>query len=291
MPNPLISQLKVNGTLYDIKDADSRERLDAIEAAIAGGVVYVGATTTALTDGATTNPITITGKENPYTAEAGDLVSYGNKEFLFDGTAWHEIGDLTGLGDLAWVDTATGSFTPAGTVSQPTFSGDSMTSTGTLDVPTSAATTVATTTNETATVAPAASGDATYTPGGNISGTNVTLTSTTVPNVTSVGALPELTMSVPANTETLELSWSAGTLPSLGDPISVANGVDTITDPTFSGTGVRLVTGDIAVPATFETTLTDTSKNVSVTGTPAGTVSQPTFSGTAGTVTVGPPTP
>ena len=166
-----------------------------------------------------------------------------------------------------------------------------MTSTGTLDVPTSAATTVATTTNETATVAPAASGEATYTPGGTITGTNVTLTSTTVPNVTSVGALPELTMSVPANTETLELSWSAGTLPSLGDPISVANGVDAVTDPTFSGTGVRLVTGDIAVPATFETTLTDTSKNVSVTGTPEGTVSQPTFSGTAGTVTVGPPTP
>lgn len=291
MPNPLISQLKVNGTLYDIKDADSRERLDAIEAAIAGGVVYVGATTTALTDGATTNPITITGKENPYTAEAGDLVSNGNKEFLFDGTAWHEIGDLTGLGDLAWVDTATGSFTPDGTVSQPKFSGKEMTSTGTLDVPTSATTTTKTTSNKTATVSPAGSGEATYTPGGNVTGTAVTLTSTTVPNVTSVGALPELTMSVPANTETLELSWSAGTLPSLGTPISVANGVDTITDPKFTGTGVRLVTGNIAVPATFETTLTDTSKNVSVKGTPDGTVSQPTFSGTPGTVTVGPPTP
>lgn len=291
MPNPLISQLKVNGTLYDIKDADSRERLDAIEAAIAGGVVYVGATTTALTDGATTNPITITGKENPYTAEAGDLVSNGNKEFLFDGTAWHEIGDLTGLGDLAWVDTATGSFTPDGTVSQPKFSGKEMTSTGTLDVPTSATTTTKTTSNKTATVSPAGSGEATYTPGGNVTGTAVTLTSTTVPNVTSVGALPELTMSVPANTETLELSWSAGTLPSLGTPISVANGVDTITDPKFTGTGVRLVTGNIAVPATFETTLTDTSKNVSVKGTPDGTVSQPTFSGTTGTVTVGPPTP
>ena len=291
MPNPLISQLKVNGTTYDIKDADSRERLDAIEAAIAGGVVYVGATTTALTDGATTNPIAITGKEGSYTAEAGDLVSYGNKEFLFDGTYWHEIGDLTGLGDLAWVDTATGTYTPAGTVSQPTFSGTSLTSTGTLDVPTSAATTVATTSNETATVAPAGSGAATYTPGGTITGTNVTLTSTTVPNVTNAGTLPVLTMEVPANTETLELSWSAGALPTLGTPISVANGVDTVTDPTFTGTGVRLVTDNIAVPATFTTTLTDTSKSVSVTGTPEGTVSQPTFTGTEATITVGPPSP
>ena len=60
-----------------------------------GGIVLVGETTTALTDGATTNPITIDGQS--YTAQPNDAVIYGNKEFLFDGTKWHEFGDLSGL--------------------------------------------------------------------------------------------------------------------------------------------------------------------------------------------------
>lgn len=57
------------------------------------GVHFRGSTTTALTDGATTNPITIDGSS--YTAVIGDMVIYGNKEFLFDGTSWHEMGDLS----------------------------------------------------------------------------------------------------------------------------------------------------------------------------------------------------
>ena len=57
------------------------------------GVHFRGSTTTALTDGATTNPITIDGSS--YTAVMGDMVIYGNKEFLFDGTSWHEMGDLS----------------------------------------------------------------------------------------------------------------------------------------------------------------------------------------------------
>ena len=60
-----------------------------------GGIVLVGETTTALTDGATTNPIIVDGQS--YTAQANDAVIYLNKEFLFDGTKWHEFGDLSGL--------------------------------------------------------------------------------------------------------------------------------------------------------------------------------------------------
>lgn len=60
-----------------------------------GGIVLVGETTTALTDWATTNPITVDGQS--YTAQANDAVIYLNKEFLFDGTKWHEFGDLSGL--------------------------------------------------------------------------------------------------------------------------------------------------------------------------------------------------
>lgn len=70
-----------------------------------GGIVLVGETTTALTDGATTNPITVDGQS--YTAQANDAVIYQNKEFLFDGTKWHEFGDLSGLNADMIDDTST----------------------------------------------------------------------------------------------------------------------------------------------------------------------------------------
>ena len=60
-----------------------------------GGIILVGETTTPLTDEATTNPITVDGQS--YTAQPNDAVIYGKKEFMFDGTKWHEFGDLSGL--------------------------------------------------------------------------------------------------------------------------------------------------------------------------------------------------
>ena len=121
-----------SGTTYDIKDAVAR-------ASLGGAIIIRGTTTTALTDEATTNPITIDG--NSYTAVANDAVFYNKKEFVFDGTKWHEFGDMSGLGDMAEADTASTSYTPAGSV---TLSGT------------------------TATVSPAESGTATYTPGGSV---------------------------------------------------------------------------------------------------------------------------
>ncbi len=56
----------------------------------------------------------------------------------------------------------------------------------------------------------------------------------------------------------------------------------TVSQPTFSGTGVRLVTGNIAVPKTY--TFSGTAATITVSGTATGTVSQPTFSGTAATL-------
>ncbi len=58
-------------------------------------VKWAGITTTALTDGDSTNPITVDGKS--YTAVAGDMVSYESKEFVFSGTIWQEFGDLSGI--------------------------------------------------------------------------------------------------------------------------------------------------------------------------------------------------
>jgi len=311
MPNPTISQITLpSGTTYDIKDANARERITTLEAVVQGGVHFIGKTTSAIVDGSTTNPVTIEGKGS-FTAVAGDIVTRGsNAEYIFDGTKWLEFGDLSGLKALAYKDSASGSYTPAGTVSKPTFTGSSSTVTittadntsgnytpkgtvsqptftgssstfeGTLSVPTSVSVTTKSTTNKTATVSPASSGTVTYTPAGNNTGGGVTLKTTTVNSITAVGTLPELTMEVASGSENLTFTWNAGSLPTKGAATTVATEVDTFTQPTFTGTGVRLVTGNIAVPSAYTATLTNTDTNVSVSGTPNGSVSQPTFSGT-----------
>lgn len=66
-----------------------------IERLATGATRPIGETTTPLTDGATTNPITIDG--DSYTAQINDLVFYQNKEFLFTANGWREVGDITNL--------------------------------------------------------------------------------------------------------------------------------------------------------------------------------------------------
>lgn len=282
MPNPTIAYIQVpDGTIYDIKDAFARE-------AIASNITYVGVTTTALTDQATTNPIQINGES--YTATKGDLVVYNHKEFLFDGTKWDELGDLTGLGSLAYKDSASGSYTPAGSISQPTFTGSNLTSSGKFTPSGTVSVSTDTTENKTATVAPAQSGESTYTPAGSVEAPTISVETagetTTVNSITAVGTLPELTTTV-AN-EVLTIGWSAGTLPTKGSDttVKVSDASYQASAPAFTGTAVRLVTDDIAVPSTYTATFTGTEDNIQVDGTPSGTVSQPTFTGTTETITV-----
>ena len=123
-----------SGNTYDLKDAWARTQI----AGLSNVTRYIGVTTTALTDGASTNPITINGES--VTAVTGDMAIYTsgsgasavNKEFLFDGSVWQELGsiDFSNLGDLAYKDTASGSYTPAGTMTDPTIS---VSSAGTTD--------------------------------------------------------------------------------------------------------------------------------------------------------------
>lgn len=276
-----ISQIKLpNGTTYNIKDANARERIAALESF----TTYLGVTTTALTDGATTNPITINNQS--VTAQAGNIVLYGNQEFIFDGTHWNQFGDLSSLGTLAYKNTASGSFTPAGTVSQPTFNGDTMNSTGSF---TPAGSVKFTNSNKTATVSPS-SGTATYTPEGDVSAPTISVktagTTTTVNSITAVGTLPTMpTYTVSSEVLTIT-AGSPGTLPTKGSNQTVKTGdaAYQATAPEFTGTGVRLVTGNISVPSSAS--FTGTAGAVSVSGTPSGTVSQPTFTGTTGSVTV-----
>ena len=218
-----LSKLTYNGVTYNIKDEVARETL-------AGAIKILGATTTALVDEATTNPITVNGES--VTAVGNDAVFYNSKEFVFDGTYWHEFGDMTGLGDMAQHDLDDVEFTT--TVSQATAE--------TTVSQATATTTVATSTDETATVAPAASGEATYTPAGTISGTAIGYASGSWDAVkVSVGG---------ADGETLI--------------IETANEPTITTQGTFTGTGVRLETDAISVPATFTTTVAEQTASTTV---------------------------
>lgn len=105
-----IKQITVGEVTYDIKDAAARAAIAELESYSD----YLGVTTTELTDGATTNPITVNGES--VTAEKGNIANYGSKEFIFNGTAWQEFGDMSAIGALGYADEAEGSYTPAGTV-------------------------------------------------------------------------------------------------------------------------------------------------------------------------------
>lgn len=87
--------------------------ISSLKSSVAGGVHFVGITTTALTDGSTTSTITINGK--PHIATNGDVVIYQanvedaedrEKEFIWvklddsDTGHWEALGDLTRVGEL-----------------------------------------------------------------------------------------------------------------------------------------------------------------------------------------------
>ena len=263
-----IKQIKLpNNITYDIVDQGARDLISHLD----GHTAFLGVTTTVITEGSTTNPVAITGKGN-VTAVDGDIVAYQSAEFIWNGSAWQEFGDLSGLGALAFKDSVSGSFTPQGSVSRPTFTGDSMNSSGSYKPEGSV------------TISKAASGTTNYTPEGSISVTpTVTLETESITPMATTGTLPTCTL--PAFTasvanEVLTIGWSGGSfnqgsLPTKGTAVTVATGVESATATgTFSGTAVRL-----------EGSFSGTNKTVSVSGTPTGTISTPTFTGTAGTVT------
>ena len=97
---------------------------------------YLGKTTTELSgDGDTTSEIVIGGET--ITASQGDMVSMAKTgsqdlEFIFNGTAWYELGSTGSLKALAFKDTASGStsYTPEGSLTGLAFSGTAFQSTG-----------------------------------------------------------------------------------------------------------------------------------------------------------------
>ena len=142
--NALISSItvpvNVSGTItdvtYDIKDAYARERLQELSSAL----YWIGVTTTELSDGDTTHT-TITVNGETVTPEVGGVAQYTNAsghaiEYVWNGTAWQELGEGN-LGALAFKNSASATYTPAGTVSvtegeDTTTTVNSITAVGTL---------------------------------------------------------------------------------------------------------------------------------------------------------------
>ena len=207
-----------SGNTYYVKDDEVRQwigdgttsgaekRLSDAESAItalSNATHWLGITTTTLSDGSTTNPITINGSS--VTAKNGDIVQDSNgQEYIFNGTAWQAFGASIGtLKAFAYVDTGTVTIKPKGTnaSSSVTFSGGS---TDTFVKSQSA--------------------------------TTSKLVTDTVPNVTSVGTAPSWSATV--ENENLTFSWNAGSVPTLGTAKTVATG-----EVANNGEGATVATG------------------------------------------------
>lgn len=194
MDKKYLSKFTIGGTRYDLKDAQAWSEIDGIKSSITGAMHWAGMTTTALTDGATTNPILI--DEENYTASAGDVVAVvgdtyeSEKEFVFNGTKWQKLGPAGSFKALAFKDSATGNVTCAGSNADSSVSFSGTTSETVLKAIDDAA------------VAPS------FTEGAFDAGSLPSFTEGTF----SQGTLPSFT----------EGAFSAGTLPTLGEATTSA---------------------------------------------------------------------
>lgn len=249
---------------------------------------WLGITTTSLSDGSTTNPITINGES--VTAVSGDIVQDSNaNEYIFNGTAWQQFGGSLGaLGNFAYVDEGVATYTPAGDnqASAVSFGTHTTAEVLTSDVTATVPSTSSTTKYLKATVGNAAVGVATD--GSAITGLGTPstesvvksypgatskLATTSIPNVTSAGTAASWSATV-AN-ETLTFSWTANTPATLGTAITAATGSLDV-----AGSGDTVMTG-LGTPTTetvvtgYASPTTDTfAKTVSVTTQPTVTLSE-----------------
>ena len=266
---PDISKITLpSGTTYDIKDTVARQMAG-------GGVSFIICTQASNTPKDVTwddEGTTITGTLEASSTTTGSFYlvpiqsEQGNNIFaeyvtVEDGAiySWEKIGttdiDLSDLGALAYKDSATGNFTPAGTVSQPTFSGASLTSTGS------------------------------FTPAGTVAAPTISVSSagstTTINNPTKATVATAVTTAAPGATAPSNVI----TYYSVANETLSLYQIGYNTGDSITTSEVTVKTSDAAYEASAPV-FTGTAGSVSVSGTPEGTVSQPSFTGTQGSVSV-----
>lgn len=256
-----------------------------------------------------------TAKSNfPSTGEAGKIYvdTATNLTYRWGGSAYVEISPSLAIGTTASTAAKgnhTHSVTATGTVSQPTFTGTaatisvskSYTPAGSVAAPTFTGTKASG-----LTVSPASSGTTTYTPAGTVSQPTFSGTQATISvskSYTPAGSVstPTISVKTAGSTTTVNSITAVGTLPSLTvtnqtvvTGTSVSNEVLSFTTATngsasgwsagtlpTKGSNTTVKTGDAAYESS-QPSFTGTAATITSTGTytPAGTVSQPTFTGT-----------
>ena len=121
-----IADDEVRDWVGDGSTSGAEKRISTLETEVAklsNATHWLGVTTTSLTDGSTTNPITINGQS--VTAVSGDIVQDSNaNEYIFNGTAWQALGSSVGtLKAFAYADTGDVTITPKGTNASSSVSG------------------------------------------------------------------------------------------------------------------------------------------------------------------------
>lgn len=242
-----------SGNVYNFKDTAARQDIEILQNIVTGAMHYIGETTTAIQNGDSTNPVIIDGKS--VTAKSGDVVIYQSKEYVFSDTddKWHEFGSTGSLKALAFKDAASGQYTPSGSVSKPTFTGNELTSSGK------------------------------FTPSGSVS----TPTITVVPNTTNVKEATGKTMA-----KAVVATAPGATAPDNpvvyysvhGETLSLFQ-LGFETEDSITLKDVSVVNG-IKSATSSQLTFTGTEDDVTVKGTPTGDVSKPTFTGNQETITV-----
>lgn len=227
---PLFTIKMPSGNIYEIADEYARNLIKELM----NFHEYLGITTSPITEGSTINPVTIDGES--VTAVSGDVVtlSTDHTEWVFDSLGkWNVFGNLSGLGALAFKNSASGNYTPSGTVSQPSFTGDTFSSTGS------------------------------FTPSGSVS--PVALDTETVKVVKTDGVAPSCTMpTFTVNNNCLEItdgSFSAGSAP-VTENKSVATGI--ASQPGFTGTADTVTVSGTPTGTVSQPTFSGTQDTVTV---------------------------
>lgn len=100
--------LRIHADISEVSDVVAITTIGEAEIAKLATIPHwSGTATSAISDGAITNPITIDGES--VTAKTGDIVQYQSSKFIFNGTKWQELG--TSVGTLKTITPADFAYT------------------------------------------------------------------------------------------------------------------------------------------------------------------------------------